>query len=184
MDNNQLLEILNHYKDIIRLKDEMLDKANEELERKRRELSKVIEVTYTFKELTESLQNAIINLNNENRSLRTEMSLMRHNEERNQQRQQQQRSTQDFFGRIAQIMTDTIENDEFSVNFRIPAHVRNVYLQNTDNQTCGICLENMEVNNNDNNNEVVLTECGHIFHTACLERHNGRTCPICRSYIS
>ena len=182
MDNNQLLEILNHYKDIIRLKDEMLDKANEELERKRRELSKVIEVTYTFKELTESLQNAIINLNGENRSLRTEISLMRHTEERNQRQQQNQRNAQDLFGRIAQIMTDTIENDEISVSFRIPAHVRNVYLQNTDNQNCGICLETMEVNNNDN--EVVLTECGHIFHSACLERHNGRTCPICRSYIS
>ena len=180
MDNN-FLEIINHYKDIINMKTEMLDKANEELERKRRELSKIIETLYSFREYSETLQNNIMRLNEENRNLRTELSLVRVSQERHNQQQ----NAQNLFSRIAQIMTDTIENDEISVSFRIPAHVRNSYLQNIDNnQNCSICLEQMDINNIQDSNDIVLTECGHLFHTRCLERHNGRTCPICRSYIA
>lgn len=62
--------------------------------------------------------------------------------------------------------------------YSIPPHVRNVYLRNlSDNQVCSICLSNIE-----SINTTELTECGHIFHTNCLNIHreNNNNCPVCR----
>ena len=49
-----------------------------------------------------------------------------------------------------------------------------------DNE-CSICLNFLAVPLN-----IVITECGHIFHTSCLMsciQHNGFDCPYCRAKL-
>ena len=44
---------------------------------------------------------------------------------------------------------------------------------------CPICLEHIEGNKN-----IIVTECGHIFHCKCMMTniiHNGFSCPCCRA---
>lgn len=46
-----------------------------------------------------------------------------------------------------------------------------------DSQCC-ICLDAMNQNNS------VITKCGHTFHTGCLCKIRDFTCPLCRQDIS
>jgi hypothetical protein len=47
-----------------------------------------------------------------------------------------------------------------------------------DTNECSICYDIVNKNNN-----CVITECGHCFHTTCLMKNvalNGYSCPLCR----
>lgn len=44
------------------------------------------------------------------------------------------------------------------------------------NEPCSICLEPLKQN-------LILTDCTHIFHQACLSQCNKRECPLCRSNL-
>ena len=67
----------------------------------------------------------------------------------------------------------------------LSVHVKKYYIQKLMNEeyTCPICLDKMEENNN-----VFLTLCGHLFHYDCLNEAMSfrKRCPTCRRgiYIS
>jgi hypothetical protein len=45
-------------------------------------------------------------------------------------------------------------------------------------ETCVICIENFT-----RTDDLLLTECAHLFHTECFrknEKFNGKTCPVCK----
>ena len=46
----------------------------------------------------------------------------------------------------------------------------------TEIHTCPVCLERM-----DDTAEVVTILCQHVFHTSCLHKWRGGSCPVCRS---
>ena len=51
-----------------------------------------------------------------------------------------------------------------------------------DTNECSICYDIVNKNNN-----CVITECGHCFHTTCLMKNvalNGYGCPLCRRSLS
>lgn len=53
---------------------------------------------------------------------------------------------------------------------------------NFDTKECPICMDEFHGDNNK-----VVTECGHIFHTNCLMKsvaHNGFGCPYCRTKMA
>ena len=54
----------------------------------------------------------------------------------------------------------------------------NIYDKSDENK-CSICLE-------DNNNNKILLDCGHIYHALCIQKWKLRnnSCPICRQKIS
>ena len=79
-----------------------------------------------------------------------------------------------------ELTTTNTENTEQIPTYSIPPHVRNVYLNHIENRTCAICLNNINFNETSQ-----LTECGHLFHVRCLNRHreNQNNCPICRNNL-
>lgn len=65
----------------------------------------------------------------------------------------------------------------------IPAHARrieHVVFVEPDETQCTICFAPMA------ENEMTLTNCGHVFHEACLRRWRERqtTCPKCRKHTN
>ena len=67
---------------------------------------------------------------------------------------------------------------------RIPEHIKTDYIRMfcklQSDTCCPICLNDMSGN-------LVLTNCGHLFHKDCLERvpinRGGKLCPTCRKFI-
>ena len=51
--------------------------------------------------------------------------------------------------------------------------------------TCAICLENYDENNNNNNIKWIELKCGHKFHKICIDKvvDNSENCPECRQSI-
>lgn len=47
-------------------------------------------------------------------------------------------------------------------------------MQNYENETCAICLEEKGCE------KWAVTRCGHGFHSGCLSRIRGTLCPLCR----
>ena len=43
-------------------------------------------------------------------------------------------------------------------------------------KTCCICLDDIK-------SDVILTQCGHMFHSSCITRNTSLKCPICRQLI-
>ena len=62
-------------------------------------------------------------------------------------------------------------------------HLKQTYMEMYQNakmpQECVICLETMTYDSQ-NINQLRLTDCGHMFHTACLARWRKHQCPTCR----
>lgn len=73
-----------------------------------------------------------------------------------------------------------------SIKEFLPEHIKNEYLYmykimlNVNllkAKTCCICLEDIK-------SDAILTQCGHMFHTACITRNtSNEKCPICRQLI-
>jgi hypothetical protein len=55
----------------------------------------------------------------------------------------------------------------------------------SDGRECPICLEEMGADTTDDNNEPLITGCGHVFCAECIERvvEEQQRCPMCRQEI-
>lgn len=65
-------------------------------------------------------------------------------------------------------------------DLHIPTHIKNEYIEfiasfDEEKRECPICAEPMNVSDS------TLTDCGHMYHRACLEPHVK--CPTCRRSV-
>ena len=65
----------------------------------------------------------------------------------------------------------------------IPSHIASVYLDSIDynKEKCPVCLDTLQ-----NKNNIVLTNCGHIFCKSCfdeLEQRRITSCPVCSNRV-
>lgn len=148
----------------------------------RRDNDKFLQIMLTMKDVIELLKDNNKNLQDDNHSLRTQLSLINH---RNLQQQQQRND--ELPSRVSAFIDIIEDNGNMGSNYgdemprySIPPHIRQVYLGTLEDSQCSICLE--QINNNDT---MQLTECGHIFHVDCIRRHrrNNDNCPVCRSNL-
>jgi hypothetical protein len=78
---------------------------------------------------------------------------------------------------------DSLLDLEYSV--RAAMHDQLVAKLESDGRECPICLEEMGAYSTDDNNEPVMTGCGHVFCAECIERvvEEQQRCPMCRKEI-
>ena len=152
--------IIEYYKDIY--------------ENMKRDHDRILQVMHIMKETMDNMRETITNLQEDNRSLRQHMLLMNHREMRE--------------NRGGRVYIDIIDEDEKEQEqlrqmptYSIPPHVRQVYLNNVQDPSCAICINQLQIDRE----PVELTDCGHLFHNECLRRHreNNNNCPICRTEI-
>jgi hypothetical protein len=63
-----------------------------------------------------------------------------------------------------------------------PVNNRQQQQQEQEQKECSICMDVIEGQRN-----IIVTECGHMFHCSCLMQniaHNGFDCPLCRSIMA
>lgn len=173
----------------------LLDEYKILYENTRRDNDKFIEVMLTLRDVITSMKDTVKDLQNDNKSLRTQLSILHH---RNSQQVDQQRELNEQLPNQISTIIDIIEEEEEEEedrnreeedrefpHYSIPPHIRQAYLRDLDNQQCAVCLETIE-----NDQTVQLTECGHLFHMNCLRRHRNsdsetnNTCPVCRTYLN
>ena len=55
-------------------------------------------------------------------------------------------------------------------------------MNNENNDTCPICINEFQKNNNGDKINFAVTSCGHTFCLNCIVRHSisKYTCPLCR----
>ena len=54
-----------------------------------------------------------------------------------------------------------------------------------EEEICSICLDNLEEDGEEGEGkEITITNCNHIFHTQCLLKIRGNSCPNCRAILS
>lgn len=154
----------------------------------KRDSDKFLQMMLTLQDVVSNLKDVAKNLQDDNQSLRTQLSIIHHQNSRERTEFPNQIST--FIDIIEEEEIEEIENRREQrreqreqqrqiPTYSIPPHIRQVYLENLgNNNTCSICLEDIELNNT-----IELTECGHIFHNACIRRHrnNNNNCPVCRT---
>ena len=51
--------------------------------------------------------------------------------------------------------------------------------------TCCICMEDIPKMTEENQKDITITQCGHIYHKGCLDKwlENKNNCPTCRTRI-
>ena len=154
-------------------------------ENSKRDADKFLQIMLTLQDVISNMKDLNKNLQDDNRFLRTQLTLLQQQRHDEDEQLPQQIST--FIDIIQEEEREEYRprNQEIP-RYSIPPHIRQVYLQNlgTDNNTCSICLSPVELNNT-----MELTECGHIFHVDCIRRHRGslnnnnNNCPVCRSNL-
>jgi hypothetical protein len=78
---------------------------------------------------------------------------------------------------------DSLADLEYSIGAAM--HDQLVAKLESDGRECPICLEEMGADTTDDNNEPLITRCGHVFCAECIERvvEEQWRCPMCRREI-
>lgn len=74
---------------------------------------------------------------------------------------------------------DSLSDLEYSMHDQLVTKLE------SDGRECPICLEEMGADATDDNNEPIITRCGHVFCAECIERvvEEQWRCPMCRKEI-
>ena len=156
----------------------LLDEYKLLYENSKRDGDKFLQVMITLQDVIGNLKDVIKNLQEDNLSLRSQLSIIQEEEEEIAQLPRQISTFIDI------IQEEHPNRNDNMPRYSIPPHIRQGYLQNLgDDNTCSICLSVVELDNT-----MELTECGHLFHINCIRRHRGsnngnNNCPVCRSNI-
>ena len=175
----------------------------------RRDNEKFMQIMLSMKEVIDSMKDTIKNLEDDNQNLRSNLSIIHnHNSLRNRERDEREEREErqerelpnisayiDIYEQSRQdswidnvgstVLTDNVGIGSSGVGveprYSIPPHVRQVYLNNLENNQCYICLNSIN-----NNETMTLTNCGHLFHIDCIRhsRENSNNCPVCRAELN
>ncbi len=157
------------------------------LEITKQDSQRFIQIIMNLNDVIVSLKDTIKNLQEDNENLRTQLSLANNRLFENHFNVEIHEQYNNDETVPAQIEPEVlgVEEPPHAIRvehiYSIPPHIRREYIRNLpENQVCAICLANVE-----NNDTMELTECGHIFHIACINRHrsNNNNCPVCRREI-
>lgn len=155
----------------------LLDEYKLLYDNSKRDSDKFMQMMLILQDVIVNLKDVAKNLQDDNQSLRTQLY-------NNRQINDDYMDRTEFPDQISTFI-DIIHEEDNHQNqniptYSIPPHVRQIYLQHLqhlgDNQ-CSICLSPIQIDT------IELTECGHIFHIACIRRHreNNNNCPVCRT---
>jgi len=142
----------------------------------KRDKDSFMQMALTLKDVIENLKDVVKNLTDDNQYLRGQLTIQDEQIMEERDRELPQIST--FIDIIEEEEDNRNQNRNHIPIYSIPPHIRQNYLQNLSDGQCSICLEEVELDNT-----MHLTDCGHLFHIACINRHRNtnNTCPVCRT---